>query len=108
MWDNQVWQGINIDRTYQVNNKVGVDVSIRSELTSKSESRLKSSGVNKSRPKWKSSWSRWVPMLVSRLRSKLVLRMRSKSIFELREYKLNYLFKYSKSVAECKNLYLNW
>ena len=38
---NQVRKGVEIDRTYRVNNKVGVDVSVKLELTSKSESKLK-------------------------------------------------------------------
>ena len=49
-----------------------------------SESKSKSSayqGRSKSRPKWE-------------------LRLVSKLIFELKKYKLNYLFKYSKSMAE--------
>ena len=48
--------------------------------------------------KRKLSWSRWVSKLGLRLRSRL--RSKSKLIFELKKYKINYLFKYSKSVAE--------
>ena len=42
--DNQVLEGVKIDRTYQINNKVRVDISVTSDLTSKLKSRLKSSG----------------------------------------------------------------
>ena len=55
---------------------------------SKSESKSKLSGYqgqSKLRPKWES-------------------RLVSKLIFELRKYKLNYLFKYFKSMAESSSI----
>ena len=64
----------------------------------------------KGRMKQRLSWLRMVSKLRSKLRLRLVsssgqrsisrLRSKSKSIFKLRKYKLNYLFKYSKSVVE--------
>ena len=44
VWDDQVLKEIEIDKTYRVNSEVGVDINIRLELTSRLESRLKSSG----------------------------------------------------------------
>ena len=44
LWDNQVLEEIKIDKTYRVNSEVGVDINIRLELTSRLESRSKSSG----------------------------------------------------------------
>ena len=40
----------------------------------------------------------------SKLRLKWESRLVSKLIFELRKYKLNYLFKYSKSVVESSSI----
>ena len=38
------WRGSRSKETYQINNEVRVDVNVRLELMSKSESRLKLSG----------------------------------------------------------------
>ena len=59
-------------KTYQINSEVGVDVNTRSEFNA---------GVR------------------IKVEVKLV-KWDTKSIFELRKYKLNYFFKYSKSMAE--------
>ena len=82
--------------TYQVINKVRVDVNTRSEFNIEVRIKVEVEW----RLRWKLSWLSMVSELRVGLRSRLISRLWSKLIFELRKYKLDYLFKYSKSMAE--------
>ena len=62
--------------TYQIYSEVGVDINARSEFNVRVRIKVKVELV------------KWV----------------SKLVFELRKYKLNYLFKYSKSVVESSSI----